>query len=104
MKSDAQKPVVKLTHEEFTVRAIETLAKEGKTAIHTVWSGFNTAFKQYFPGENPVEATKKLLTDGKISMRPVKGGVLIAKPGVFIQAAKPEDTLAKMGLGGDTKK
>jgi hypothetical protein len=88
----------KLTHEQFTLLAIEKLASPGKNAIHTVWSGFNAAFKEQFPGENPVDATKKLLADGKISMRPIKGGVLIAKPGVFLPTVKPEDALAKMGI------
>ena len=38
----------KLTHQEFVVKAIPTLRTEGFKGIHTVYSGFNNAFKAYF--------------------------------------------------------
>ncbi len=50
----------KLSQEEFIKKAIVSLRKEGYKGIHTVYSGFNTAFKKYFDGENPVDATNKL--------------------------------------------
>jgi len=68
----------KLAEEEFVRRAIKKLRGKYK-GIHTVYSGFNDAFKQYF-GTNPVEATQKLAQEGKIVIRPVKGGVLIYLP------------------------
>jgi len=46
----------KLTEEEFVVQAIKNLRKEPFRGIHTVYSGFNEAFRKYF-GTNPVEAT-----------------------------------------------
>ncbi|MCK5512055.1 MAG: hypothetical protein KAI96_04565, partial [Thermodesulfovibrionia bacterium] len=64
---------VKLSHEEFIKKAIVELRKEGYKGIHTVYSGFNNAFKKYFDGENPVEATNKLAKEEKIVIRPVKG-------------------------------
>ena len=70
----------KLSHEEFVKKAIVDLRKEGYKGIHTVYSGFNSAFKKYFDGENPVEVTNKLAKEGKIIIRPVKGGVMLYLP------------------------
>lgn len=89
----------KLNHEEFVKKAIVSLRKEGYKGIHTVFSGFNEAFKKYFEGENPVEVTNKLAKDGKIVVRPVKGGVMLYLPqDAPIQPARGEDALKKMGL------
>jgi hypothetical protein len=89
----------RLNHEEFVKKAIVTLRKEGYKGIHTVYSGFNDAFKKYFEGENPIEATNRLAQEGKIVLRPVKGGVMIYLPeeapstkGTAVEA------LRKMGL------
>lgn len=68
----------KLSEEEFFRRAIRKLRGNYK-GIHSVYSGFNQAFKQYF-GTNPVETTQKLVQEGKISIRPVKGGVVLYLP------------------------
>ncbi len=86
----------KLTEEEFVRRAIKKLRGKYK-GIHTVYSGFNDAFKQYY-GTNPVETTQRLAQAGKIVIRPVKGGVLIYLPedapgGV---PGKVNDTLKKI--------
>ena len=89
----------KLGHEEFVKKAVVSLRKEGYKGIHTVFSGFNTAFKKYFDGENPVEVTNKLAQEGKIVIRPVKGGVMLYLPE---DAPASRDTageaLKKMGL------
>ncbi|MBI4653715.1 MAG: hypothetical protein HY752_01750 [Nitrospirae bacterium] len=89
----------KLSHEEFIKKAIVTLRAKGYKGIHTVYSGFNTAFKKYFDNENPVEATNKLAKEGKIVIRPVKGGVMLYLPedatGV---SAAADEALKKMGL------
>jgi len=69
----------KISEYEFVVRAIKTLAKPPYKGIHSVYSGFNQAFREYF-GTNPVEATTKLAQEGKIVTRPVKGGVTIYLP------------------------
>ncbi|MEE8604556.1 MAG: hypothetical protein V3S65_04215 [Candidatus Aminicenantaceae bacterium] len=68
----------KLTEEEFVRKAVKKLRGKYK-GIHTVYSGFNTAFKEYF-GTNPIEATQRLVSEGKINIRPVKGGVMIYLP------------------------
>ncbi len=89
----------KMSHEEFIKKAVVSLRREGYKGIHTVYSGFNNAFKKYFEGENPVEATNKLAKEGKIVIRPVKGGVMLYLP----EDATPvkdigDDALKKMGL------
>lgn len=68
----------KLSEEEFVKRAIKKLRGNYK-GIHTVYSGFNQAFKQYF-GTNPIETTQRLAKEGKINIRPVKGGVMLYLP------------------------
>lgn len=89
----------KLTHEEFVRRAIISLRKPGFKGIHTVFSGFNHAFKKYFEGEDPVEITKKLAEEGKILIRPVKGGVMIYLPEDRpVERTSGDDALKKMGL------
>jgi hypothetical protein len=89
----------KLSYEEFIRKAIVSLRKEGYKGIHTVYSGFNEAFKKYFDNENPIEVTNKLASEGKIVIRPVKGGVMLYLP-EDAPAAKTrgEDALGKMGL------
>ncbi len=89
----------KLSKEEFIKKAIVELRKEGYKGIHTVYSGFNNAFKKYFEGENPVEATNQLAKEEKIVIRPVKGGVMLYLP----QEAPGgrdigDEALKKMGL------
>jgi hypothetical protein len=89
----------KLSHEEFIKKAVVSLRKEGYKGIHSVYSGFNLAFKKYFKGEDPVEVTNKLAAQGKIVIRPVKGGVMFYLP-EDAQATKDpgEEALKKMGL------
>jgi hypothetical protein len=66
----------KLTEEEFFVQAIRRLRKDPFRGIHSVYSGFNEAFRKYF-GTNPIEATSRLAAEGKIETRPFKGGVML---------------------------
>jgi hypothetical protein len=89
----------KLSHEEFVKRAIVSLRKEGFKGIHSVYSGFNEAFKKYFSDENPVDATNKLAAEGKIVIRPVKGGVMLYMPEDAPGSGSAEQVLKKMGLG-----
>jgi hypothetical protein len=88
----------RLSHEEFVKKAIVSLRKEGYKGIHSVYSGFNEAFKKYFTGENPVEITNKLAGEGKIIIRPVKGGVMLYLPEEAPGASTADEALAKMGL------
>jgi hypothetical protein len=89
----------RLSYEEFVRKAIVSLRKEGFKGIHTVFSGFNEAFKKYFDGENPVEVTNRLAQEGKIVLRPVKGGVMLYLPE---EAPAPkgsgDEALRKMGI------
>jgi len=70
----------KMSYEEFVKKAVVSLRKEGYKGIHTVYSGFNSAFKKYFNGEDPVKVTNQLAQEGKIVLRPVKGGMMIYLP------------------------
>ena len=89
----------KLNHEDFIKKAVVSLRKEGYKGIHTVYAGFNEAFKKYFPGENPVDATNALAKEGKIVIRPVRGGVMLYLPeDAPAQAQTANDALNKMGL------
>ncbi len=88
----------KLSPEEFVRLAIETLRLDNYKGIHTVYSGFNEAFKTYFGGENPIETTDRLAAEGKISLRPVKGGVMIYPPGEGPRLSRGDMALKKMGL------
>jgi len=88
----------KLTHEEFVSLAIEKLRTGNFKGIHTVYSGFNEAFKLYFEEENPVPITSKLAEDGKIALRPAKRGVMLYFPGEEPQSTRGETALKKMGL------
>jgi hypothetical protein len=89
----------RMTHEEFIRRAIETLRSQNYRGIHSVYSGFNEAFKQYFPGEDPVQATTALAAIGKIQLMPVKGGVMIYLPGdAPAKLNRGEEALRKMGI------
>lgn len=89
----------KITPEEFVKKAIVSLRKDGYKGIHTVYSGFNEAFKKYFDGEDPVKATNQLAAEGKIVIRPVRGGVMLYLPeDVPSKGQNADDVLKKMGL------
>ena len=88
----------KLTHEEFVKQAILKLRTRDYKGIHTVYSGFNEAFRKYFDGANPVEITNQLAQQKKIAIRPVKGGVMLYLPDEVPQTDKAEQVLKKMGL------
>ncbi len=89
----------KLNHEEFIKKAIVSLRKDNYKGIHTVYSGFNNAFKKYYDGDNPIDATNNLAKDGKIVIRPVKGGVMLYLPEDAPRTQDAgDDALKKMGL------
>jgi hypothetical protein len=69
----------KISEYEFVIRAIKRLKKPPYKGIHSVYSGFNQAFREYFD-KDPVEATTKLVQEGKIVTRPVKGGATLYLP------------------------
>jgi len=87
----------KLTEEEFVLQAIKRLRKEPFRGIHSVYSGFNEAFRKYF-GANPIEVTSKLAAEGKIEIRPFKGGVMLFLPGEAPKRPSAEEII-QMILG-----
>lgn len=85
----------KLNYEEFFKMAILKLRDISKSrGIHSVFSGFNQAFREYF-SEDPIKVTQELASNGKIEIRPVKGGVMIYLPG---EAPKSRADLGKTAL------
>jgi len=85
-----------LTEEEFVLRAIRNLRKPGYRGIHSVYSGFNEAFRRYF-GTDPVQATLRLASEGKIVIRPTRGGVMLYLPEDGVPPAPdPEDALNRI--------
>lgn len=70
-----------MTHEEFVRKAIVTLRIKDYKGIHTVYSGFNAAFRRYYGDQaDPVSALNQLKTEGKLHVRPSKGGAFITLP------------------------
>ena len=88
----------KLSHEEFVTLGIANLRTENFKGIHSVYSGFNEAFRLYFEGEDPVGTTARLADEGKLVIRPVKRGVMLYLPGEEPQSTRGENALKKMGL------
>ena len=88
----------KLTQAEFVKKAIVTLRKDPYKGIHTIYSGFNDAFRAYF-NEDPIKWTTQLGAEGVIVIRPVKGGVMIYLPEEAPAGrTSGKDVLKKMGL------
>jgi hypothetical protein len=92
----------KLTEEEFILQAIKKLRKDPFRGIHSVYSGFNEAFRKYF-GTNPVEATSRLASEGKIETRLFKGGVMLFPPGEAPKRPSVEEVIQLiLGPGNPT--
>jgi len=91
----------KLTEEEFVLQGIKKLRKEPFRGIHSVYSGFNEAFRKYF-GTNPVEATSKLAAEGKIETRPFKGGVMLFLTGEAPKRPSAEEIIQLIIGSGST--
>lgn len=95
----------KLTVEEFVLQAIRNLRKlEKSRGIHVVYTGFNDAFRAYFPDKDPKTELDKLKEAGKIVLVPRRGGPMIYLPnegpgGTHVQG---EDALKRiLGLDQD---
>ena len=81
LKSYRSKDPKYLNYEDFFKQAIIALRDVTKSrGVHSVYSGFNDAFRQYF-GENPIPVTQELAKKGIIEVQPRKGGVMIYLPG-----------------------
>ncbi len=85
----------KLTEADFVARAIRKLRKPPYKGIHSVYSGFNKAFREYF-GKDPVEATSRLAEQGSIVTRPVRGGVMLYLPEEAPAPRESENILRKI--------
>ncbi len=93
------KQAQRITPEEFVFLAIQRLPEPGKSTIHTVFSNFNQAFRQYFgPDSDPVAVVNKMRDDGKIAFRIAKGGAIIGMPGSIKHQSTAGESLDKMGL------
>ncbi len=85
----------KLSYEDFFKKAILRLRNLSKSrGIHSVFSGFNDAFRKYF-NEDPIKVTQELATKGIIEIRYAKKGVMIYLPG---EAPKSRDELGTNAL------
>ncbi len=84
----------KLSHKEFTYKAIKALRTGDYKGIHSTFSGFNSAFKAYF-GTNPIEATTALAKKGELAVIPAKRGVMLYMPQ---DAPEPRDYAGKATL------
>jgi hypothetical protein len=85
-----------LSPEDFVLKAIERLRTPPYKGIHTVFSGFNEAFREYFPLLDPVTFTNKLAKEGKVVIRPAKKGVLIYKADEAPSMIQGKDALKKI--------
>lgn len=93
-----------LSPEEFVIKAIERLRTPPYKGIHSVFSGFNAAFREYFPLLDPVIVTQQLAEEGKIVIRPAKKGVLLYKADEVQHVTLGKDALRKiMQENNDTK-
>jgi len=90
----------KMTEEEFVLQAIKKLRKEPYRGIHSVYSGFNEAFRKYF-GTNPVEATSRLADEKKIETRPFKGGVMLFLLGEAPKRPSSEEIIQLISESGN---
>jgi len=87
----------KLTPADFVKKAIVSLRKEPYKGIHSVYSGFNEAFRAYF-NEDPVKWTNQLSSEGALEIRPARGGIMLYLPGEAPARSTGKDVLKKMGL------
>ncbi len=87
----------RLSQADFIKRAIQKLRKDPYKGIHSVYSGFNEAFRGYF-SEDPIKWTNQLASEGVIETRPARGGVMLYLPGDAPARSTGQDVLKKMGL------
>jgi len=85
----------KISEQEFIVKAVKKLRKPPYKGIHSVYSGFNRAFRDYYQ-KDPIETTTRLADEGKIVTRPVKGGVMIYLPEEAPAPRGSENVLSKI--------
>jgi len=82
----------KISYEDFFKLSIKKLRTSKSKGIHSVYSGFNDAFREYYE-EDPVEVTRELARQGKIEIQPRKGGVMMYLPGESPPKKSPLDQM-----------
>ena len=87
----------RLTEDEFVVQAIKNLRKDPFRGIHSVYSGFNEAFRRHF-NKDPVELTTHMVSEGKVEIIPLKSGkgVMLYLPGDGPRGKKADEALQKI--------
>lgn len=85
----------KMSEEEFVINAIKKLRKPPYKGIHSVFSGFNEAFRLYF-GKDPVETVIRLSNEGKVVTRPAKGGAILYIPGEVKNGQSVDEIIKKI--------
>jgi len=70
----------KLSKEDFVLIAIRKLRKPPYKGIHVKFSGFNSAFKDYF-GEDARATVDKMVAEGKVMTKARRGGPMLYLPG-----------------------
>jgi hypothetical protein len=85
------------SEEEFVIEGIKKLRKDPYKGIHSVFSGFNEAFRKHF-SKDPIEFTSKMALEGKLEIVPVRSGkgVMLYLPGEGPRGRKTEETLKKI--------
>jgi hypothetical protein len=87
-----------LGSEEFVRLAILKLRTANFKGIHSVYSGFNEAFRKYFDEADPVQATTEFAAAGKLVIRPSRNGVMLYLPEDAPRGDRADRALRKMGL------
>jgi len=70
----------KMDYVDFIKLSITKLGRQDSKGIHSVFSGFNEAFREYY-NEDPVQVTRMLAQEGKIELQFRRGGAMIYLPG-----------------------
>lgn len=71
----------KLSQEEFVLKTIKELRPSYSNGIHSIYSGFDEKFRNYFDGEAPSRILFKLEEEGLISIKKVKTGLILSLTG-----------------------
>ena len=70
-----------ISEEEFVLKAIKAGASDKSKGIHSVYSGFNSAFRTVYPGSDPVVVTTRMAKADKIVVQMRRGGAMLYLPG-----------------------
>ena len=90
----------KLSAEQFCLKAIKALRKGQYKGIHTVFSGFNVAFREYYGDKlDPIVTIDALIKEGKIEGHFVKKGKMIYAPGDMPERTDQSGVAALKAMG-----